>query len=153
MSDSHNDYQTASLVVSSNPDAQLVIHCGDGANELIKLKHEYNDKQIIGVRGNCDLTTELPEDEIIEVLGKKIFINHGFKYSVKYSVAALLCKAREVSADIVVYGHTHDPECDVRAGIHVMNPGSVRGKFGTYGVIDIDGSGIVMNILAVKDLQ
>ncbi len=154
MSDSHNDYETVLSVVGANLDADMILHCGDGAAEIEKLRHAFPDKKVIGVRGNCDLITQLPESEIIEAQGKKMFINHGANYGVKYSLASLLCKAREVGANIVIYGHTHVPMCDVRGGVYVMNPGSIRGEYGTYGVINIeDNQAVEMNIASVKDLQ
>ena len=46
--------------------------------------------------------------------------------------------AREAGADILLFGHTHEPLCDFYDGLWILNPGSCRGGFRpTYGVISL----------------
>ena len=52
--------------------------------------------------------------------------------------------------DILLHGHTHIPETVYRDGLYIMNPGSLRGSYGSYGIIDITPQGIVTNIIDRK---
>ena len=55
--------------------------------------------------------------------------------------------AREQKADILLFGHTHNAMTDYDDGLYVMNPGSLRGAYATYGILDITEAGIVTNIV------
>lgn len=49
--------------------------------------------------------------------------------------------AREAEADILLFGHTHRPDCFQQQGLWIMNPGAC-GLGGTYGVIDLSGDDV-----------
>ena len=72
--------------------------------------------------------------------GKRIFLLHGHTRGVKYDLQRLWYAGREVSADAVVFGHTHTALVDYDGAMYVMNPGSVGGVHApaTYGVITIN---------------
>ena len=57
----------------------------------------------------------------------------------------LVCAARERQADILLFGHTHQPLIDYDDGLHILNPGSLHGSGGTYGTVDITPAGVVLN--------
>ena len=57
------------------------------------------------------------------------------------------CAAREKKADIVLFGHTHQALAEYDDGLYILNPGSLHGSMGTYGIIDITKAGIVTNIV------
>ncbi|OIK17047.1 YfcE family phosphodiesterase [Bacillus sp. MUM 116] len=99
----------------------LMIHCGD--SQLMP-----DDQAISGfvtVLGNCDFGG-YPQEVIEEVNGRKIFVTHGHKYSVKSSLMNLKYKAQEVNADIVCFGHSHVLGAEVVGGMLFINPGSLR---------------------------
>lgn len=81
---------------------------------------------IICVRGNCDtevdqMVLEFPvlSDYAIFDLGDKIiYATHGHIYN-KNNLPPLH------SGDILLYGHTHIPECTEVQEVTIMNPGSV----------------------------
>ena len=107
----------------------------------------FPEKMIVGVRGNCDFDSLLPWEEELSVEGKKIFFTHGYTYQVKMTLYNLECAARDRKADIALYGHTHQAEIEYRDGLYLMNPGSLHGSYGTYGIIDITPAGLVPNIV------
>ena len=79
------------------------------------------------------------------VQGARIFYTHGHLYSVKTELGGLLQAARELDANVVLFGHTHQPLCTYREGVHLLNPGSLGypGEQGrTYGIVDITPQGI-----------
>jgi putative phosphoesterase len=147
VSDSHGDYSTLKLVAKAQISAEVIVHCGDGASDIIKLKSIYKDKCIIAVKGNCDLASSLPDEELININSSKIFITHGNKYSVKMGYSSIIYHALEVNANILLFGHTHNAFTSYENGLYIMNPGTLRGVHGTYGIIDITNAGIFMNII------
>ncbi|MEE1319349.1 MAG: metallophosphoesterase [Ruminococcus sp.] len=151
VSDTHGDVYTLRKVVNSQPTAEIIIHCGDGDEQVQFLKENYKDKMIVGVKGNCDWYSFLPAKEILSVCGKKIFITHGHLYNAKLTLYQLVCAAREAQADILLFGHTHNAMTDYEDGLHIMNPGSCHGYGASYGFIDITDKGdIVTNTVIVK---
>lgn len=102
-------------------EVDLMIHCGD--SQLMP-----DEKYISGyltVMGNCDFGG-YPIETITEVAGRKIFVTHGHKYSVKTSLMNLKYKAQEFRANIVCFGHSHVLGAEVIDGILFLNPGSIR---------------------------
>lgn len=150
VSDTHRNYAALRHVVETQPGAGLFIHLGDGEAELRQVKADFPDLQFLSVQGNCDSSSEIPAENVLEVAGKRIFYTHGHRYSVKYGMQAFEKKARMVHADIALYGHTHIPEESYRDGLYIMNPGSLgspaRGG-PTYGTVDITPAGVVLHII------
>lgn len=150
VSDTHGDIRTLQRVVMSQPTAEVVVHCGDGADEAAQLKTMFPDKMIVSVRGNCDFCCTEPTKEVFTVAGKKLFITHGHLYGVKGGLYTLSCAAREEGADIVLFGHTHIPTEVYDDGLYMLNPGSLRGYEASYGYVDITPSGVITNTVRVK---
>lgn len=151
LSDSHRDYISASLAVKSQASAKVIIHCGDGDEDVQRLKEDFKDRKILAVRGNCDFYSKLNKEEIINLNGRKIFITHGDKYEVEYGLDNIINKAKKIKADIVLFGHTHVPLCEYKEGIYIMNPGSIKTRRGTYGILDIEDTAVVMNIVDIDN--
>lgn len=140
ISDSHYDASSIKLVKKYLSDVDVLIHCGDGAEDTKLLEKDFNG-EVYAVRGNCDFEGKYPEERVIEIMGKKIFMCHGHRYGVKYSYNSIYYRGKEVGADIVLFGHSHLPiieECD---GLTLMNPGSISHGMGridkTLGYIDL----------------
>lgn len=151
VSDTHGDLHTLLKVVKSQPTAEVIVHCGDGEEQLQYLKNNFKDKMVVGVKGNCDWCSQLPSKEIIRVCGKTIFITHGHLYNAKLTLYPLMCAAREEKADILLFGHTHNALTYYEDGLNMMNPGSCHGYMASYGYIDITEKGdIVTNTVTVK---
>ena len=147
VSDTHGDTQSFKKVLDNSRDAEVVIHCGDGAAEVEYLRSYYPEKMFISVKGNCDLCCEAPNVEVRSIEGKKLFITHGNMYGVKSGLYTLSCAARQEGADIAIFGHTHVP-CEIYDdGLYLFNPGSLRGYGGSYGYIDISPKGVLTNIV------
>lgn len=143
VSDTHGDAYSLKSAINSKPDAEVVIHCGDGNHEFENLKPLYPEKHFIGVRGNCDFCSTASNIETITLEGKKIFITHGHLYNAKYGLYSLVCAAREAKADLLLFGHTHNALEDYDDGLHIVNPGSCKGAGASYAYIDVTEKGIV----------
>lgn len=150
VSDTHGDMHTLRRVVMSQPTAEVVVHCGDGAAEANELKSLFPEKMIVSVRGNCDFCCTAPLKEVFTIESKKLFITHGHLYGVKGGLYTLSCAASEEGADIVLFGHTHIPTEVYDDGLYMLNPGSLRGYEASYGYVDITPQGIVTNTVPVS---
>ncbi len=136
MSDSHGDKETVKAVSALPADA--VFHCGD--SEL-----SFDDPVLHNmhrVRGNCDSDRRFPSSVLVEVQGKKVLAVHGHEHDVKLSLMGLYYSAKELSADVVLFGHSHLYGAEMKEGILFLNPGSTMqprgGKKATYTVVEWD---------------
>lgn len=78
---------------------------------------------------------------------KRFFFTHSHLYDAKLGLYQLVCAARERKADLLLFGHTHQPLTDYDDGLYILNPGSLSGSGGTYGTVDITPAGVVLNIV------
>jgi putative phosphoesterase len=110
-------------------EVDLIIHAGDfvtkdvldGLKRLGELK---------AVRGNMDseeLKRVLPEKELLVIEGKRIGITHG--WGSPYGIDDRVGRMFE-DVDIIVYGHSHYSQNEVKKGILFFNPGQARNSFG-----------------------
>lgn len=138
MSDSHGKYEYVYSIVAENMDADVIIHLGDGPNDLVNT--QLPTAEIFKVRGNCDFNFTL-STQLIEALGGyKFSITHGHEFGVKQGLEAYLSNAKLNNCDVALYGHTHIPFYEERDGVHIFNPGAVRN--GSYGIINISEAGM-----------
>ncbi|MDU2489810.1 MAG: metallophosphoesterase [Clostridium celatum] len=141
ISDSHGNRNSISKIKSKISDAEVLIFLGDGENDLNEITEEFHG-EVYAVRGNCDFNGKYPEEMIIEIKGKKIFMCHGHKYGVKYGYNSIYYKGKEIGADIVLFGHSHLPIIEEYNGLTLMNPGSISHGMGrvdkTLGYIELD---------------
>ena len=147
VSDTHGDRQTLHRVILSQPRAEVVIHLGDGCEDIEEERFLHPEKMFLQVRGNCDWGSLLPAVGELCLEGRHIFYTHGHLYEVKYGLSNLVAAAEERGAQIALFGHTHQAMTEYRGGLYLMNPGSLSGPSGTYGIIDLTPAGIVTNIL------
>ena len=151
MSDMHGDKYAVRKASEKFQNADLVINLGDYIDDADYLAQYYNGR-IISVKGNCDFSHKAPVDRIEKIENKVFFITHGQRYGVKYSLSDLKWKAKEVKADIVLYGHTHISKIDYEDGIFFLNPGSgsySRRDFNSVAIVEINEKGINPSILRI----
>ncbi|NLJ32140.1 MAG: metallophosphoesterase [Clostridiales bacterium] len=147
VSDTHRNEAALRRAILSQPKAEIVIHLGDGEEEAELMKAYFPKKKFFQVCGNCDWGSTLPATGELTAEGKRIFYTHGHIYNVKYGLGEIVAAARAHKADILLFGHTHEPLCEYEAGLYILNPGSLRGFGGTYGIVDITPAGIVTNVV------
>ncbi len=150
VSDTHGDENGLHEVLMAQPKAEVVIHLGDGERDVENQRYQFPQKTFFQVRGNCDWGSDLPVIGEISIGEIRIFYTHGHAYDVKYGTYEFERAARDHKARIALYGHTHMPETVYRDGLYIMNPGTLHGTYGTYGIIDITPQGIVTNIIDRK---
>jgi len=121
------------------PDA--ILFAGDFYHDGFRIARALESKYY-GVKGNCDAGSTAAGEQVLELMGKKIFLVHGHEYGVKQSLNRLYYRARELEADAVIYGHTHIPHIEKTDGLWMINPGSpTRPRLntaGTYVLLEIN---------------
>jgi putative phosphoesterase len=122
-SDSHGNPAKMLQYLSENP-PDLMLHLGDGAADVLKIKKRFPHLPLRAVKGNCDFGSGLPETEVFFAGPLKIMMTHGHIYGVKRSLLPLVDEAKARGAGLVVYGHTHIPNFTMEGGLYVLNPGS-----------------------------
>ncbi len=121
ISDTHGNLEALNLLRGIMSECDYIVHAGDYWHDLRGLSEEFADK-IYQVKGNCDGGGE---DLIFEAEGIKILITHGDRYGVKGSLYKLMLKAKEIGANLVLYGHTHVADVTEIDGITLINPGAM----------------------------
>ncbi|OJG68970.1 MJ0936 family phosphodiesterase [Enterococcus moraviensis] len=123
MSDNHGDRDIlVDLAETYRGVVDKMFHCGD--SELEPTDSLWND--FLVVKGNCDYDPEFP-DTVVEKSGDDtIFMTHGHLANVRSGLTSLALYADQVKATIVLFGHTHEIGCEVRANVLYLNPGSIR---------------------------
>lgn len=131
-------------------EVDLMIHCGD--SQL--MSDEPSMSGFLAVRGNCDLDARYPLERIEELNGKKVYVTHGHKYSVKTSIMSIYYRAREVNADIVCFGHSHVLGAEKIGDILFINPGSIllprERREKTYVILEIVKEKMRLSVFDVK---
>lgn len=124
VSDTHRITKYINLAKRLIKDADILIHLGDNIDDAELLENTFKGK-VYAVAGNCDYSTKYPKESVIEVNGKKIFFTHGDLYGVKSSMNNIYYRGRELNADIVLFGHTHQQLVEKEDDMILMNPGSI----------------------------
>ena len=134
-----------------NPDVRHILFLGDGIADAARLGARFHDLHIRAVRGNMDgLSLDHPaeDEEIFSVFGVKVLLMHGHLRGVKNGLYAAEAHALSCGANILLYGHTHEPlsHYDGETGLYTFNPGSIgRPSSGepSFAILDILPNGSV----------
>ena len=148
LSDSHGRADLLREVILRQRGLDALLFLGDGLRDL----PDGLPCPTYAVRGNCDSFTffdpnPVPEERLETLGGKRILLLHGHTRAVKGGLVRAIGAGLEADADIVCFGHTHEPiEHRLHAGeeffgktparpLLLFNPGSLReGSFGTITV-------------------
>ncbi|WFD11015.1 metallophosphoesterase family protein [Tepidibacter hydrothermalis] len=144
--DTHRNYKYIDKAIQYLKECELILHTGDNFQDSNYI-HKVTGIDTVGIKGNCDF--ENVEDEIVfDVKGYRIFLCHGHKYDIKYSLKTIKRKALESNVDIVIFGHSHIPVNYKEDDILFLNPGSVALPRGNS-----SRQFIIMNIDSKVDIQ
>ncbi len=141
VSDTHHDFDTLyRLVLREKDTIDLLVHLGDGAQDMDDLRAVWPLLPIRFVRGNCDYISTAPDTAIVETGDARLLLTHGHLFCVNETTERLAAQAQRQNADIALFGHTHRQLCRDVLGVRLMNPGSLSkprdGQRG-YGIIEL----------------
>jgi putative phosphoesterase len=110
-------------------EVDLIIHAGDfvAKDVLDGLRRLGEVKAVQGNMDSEELKRILPEKELLVVEGRRIGIIHG--WGSPYGIDDRVGKMFE-DVDVIVYGHSHYSQNEVKKGILFFNPGQARNSFG-----------------------
>ena len=137
--------------------AELILHAGDYCAPFAAFRFKPLKARMIGVFGNNDAERDLLRrnfNEIgveirgrfaeIHVDGLKIALLHGEETELLNSLL------NTESYDVVIYGHTHQPEIKRKNGILAINPGEACGYLSGKATIGLlDTSTMNVNIITI----
>ena len=150
ISDSHGRTGEIEKAIEKHPDILHVFFLGDCVRDVEDLPFIYSDRSFYIVEGNCDGYSMYKSLDTVTLADKKILFTHGHSLGVKLGMERLYEAAKMHSADLVLYGHTHEAKIEYADEIHYVNPGSVcsgRCGFTSYAIVDLADSGIVARII------
>lgn len=149
ISDTHGDRISAEAAIEDMGDIDLLIHAGDTYEDAIYLKNKLGI-EVVAVSGNTDFSSNQPSETSFRIGNTKIFLTHGHKYNVKYSLDKLYYRALEKKADVVIFGHSHIPLYVNEGNIIFVNPGSTSkprgGSKHSYGIMTIKNKKISIKL-------
>lgn len=145
-SDSHGETNLMKNIIYENPDIEMIIHLGDLVRDALELQCENPDVKMLCVAGNNDWYSDEPTERLIELYGKKIFMTHGNHYGVKNGLSKITERAKNLKAEVVLFGHTHVPYNGYTDNTLLINPGSTalpaKGARRSCCLMDITSNGI-----------
>lgn len=116
ISDTHGLLRPEARIALSHVDR--IIHAGDICNAEV-LEQLARIAPVIAVRGNNDRgawAAALPEKEMIEIDGVKLYVLHD--------LAELDIDPKAQGVKVVISGHSHRPVSKMESGVLYVNPGS-----------------------------
>lgn len=125
ISDTHGLIQYIDDVFANEGNIDYLIHLGDYYSDMGLINAKYPGLKTYYIMGNHDMEWMEPKEAIFEILGVRIYATHGHLYNIKLGVNGLVKRAKEVNADIALYGHNHIQKCIYQDHVIVINPGSI----------------------------
>ena len=126
ISDTHGNTQPIrQLLVNYQGMVSAVIHLGDYVRDMAQFATSDKDKDMYHiVIGNNDPLIDIYDERVITIGGTRMFITHGHRYHVKFSLKNLIYRAQELDVRVCLFGHTHKPVLFTENNILFLNPGS-----------------------------
>lgn len=131
-SDIHGNYELVKAIKAKHKDCNYHLDAGDSRIP----EHTLDIDNIISVRGNSDIHSNLPLMRILELDGKRFLLIHGHIQSVKYKTQELEALAKIEKADYCIYGHTHIQDIRIKDGITYINPGAIMSRPSEYAIYE-----------------
>jgi len=137
ISDTHartlGDLPNDILIALSNVD--LIVHAGDFTEKAV-LDGLRTLGEVKAVSGNMDsgeLRRILPRHDLFTYGGKKIGLVHG--WGMPWGLAERVQETFP-GADIIIFGHSHEPTNQLMGNTLLFNPGRARDSFGVITIGD-----------------
>jgi putative phosphoesterase len=141
ISDSHSRLTNLERILKKEADCDMIVHLGDGADDLDFCLPYTAHKQIRRVRGNCDsMNCGYLKEQVFTEENVTVFACHGDRYSVYFGLQNLYFAAQSKNARVCLYGHTHVQRADETQDVLLLNPGAV--KDGRYALLYLENGSV-----------
>ena len=136
MSDSHGNKE-AVLKATERESPDLVLHLGDHDRDCSVIELKFPQIPLRSVRGNCDRSSYGLDTDEFTLGDKRFFMTHGNLFRVKTGYSPIIDTARKKGAEVLLFGHTHDPYYSVLENLSIINPGSIGTGEKTYAILEL----------------
>ena len=151
ISDTHGHLANLSPVLKAIGTPDYLIHCGDVEGQMKEIEAMAGCPCTF-VQGNNDFFCHLPSTEILQMSRYRIYVTHGHRLGVSWSLGELAREAKKNNCDVAMFGHTHIPYLDqgsYEEGLTLLNPGSLslprhNRRQPTFATMEIDAKGRAM---------
>ena len=137
------------FIHQSYKETDLVIHLGDTIDDAQQIQEHFPAMRLICVPGNSDYDSGEQREQVRIFGDARALILHGHTRYVKSGLSILEAFAQSVQANVVLFGHTHEPYAAYSDGIYYLNPGAASGYNRSCGVLEIRGKQILTNIVNI----
>ena len=125
VSDTHgtNGHRLTGRTLDAVREADCTLHAGDFTTEAALDAFENEARDLRAVHGNnatSAVRERLPAERVVDYEGIRIAMTHGDRRD----ETALSLLGREAEADLVIFGHSHEPEFVEAGDLGLLNPGS-----------------------------
>ena len=129
LSDTHKKEKRSSDVIHHllKEGAEFLIHCGDIVKEEMLVQLENSSKRYVAVYGNNDAHLHSLHNRYNLVQEPHYFKLANTKFKLMH-----LPFFMSPDAEIVLFGHTHEFECDFKNGTLFLNPGEACARNKPY---------------------
>jgi putative phosphoesterase len=135
-----------------------VVHCGDFTSMGVLEEIRRLTPNFVGVFGNADpgnIRRQLPHQVALEIEGRKIVVIHppwgGHPDGLEKELAR-----RFSDADVILFGHTHEP-CKVKINdTLLLNPGQGYASFmvpASMAILTVSRSELKAELLTLNDVE
>lgn len=147
LSDSHGHTECIrEAIQKASPDC--ILFAGDGLRDMEAVQADLPPHiSVYAVKGNCDpIWGDGEEEQLLTLDGVRILLLHGHTKGVKSGLDRAVAYAKTRQADVLVFGHTHEPfektyfaetATGERQGLLACNPGSVGRYPRSFGTLTI----------------
>jgi putative phosphoesterase len=132
--------------------ADCVIHCGDFVSTKVVEELQRLSRRFVGVYGNADpdsVRSMLPAETTFLFDGKEIAVIHPYWGGDGYGLEDKLT-TRYPRADVILFGHTHEPCNLMMNNTLLFNPGQAYTSFmvpASAGILTINEDGVSAEII------
>ena len=121
----------------------LIVHAGDFTEKAVLdgLRTLAEVKAVYGNMDSGELKRTLPQKDLFVLNGKRIGLTHGWgsPWGIERRIRKMFA-----DADLIIYGHSHQPGKQYIQGSLMFNPGRARKSFGLLTIDDEIKAEIVM---------
>ena len=164
LSDSHGHIRNLRTALDRQlrtPD--MILFLGDGLRDLGCLGVAEKRISLLAVKGNCDSFSypepDDPEERLLTLGSIRILMMHGHTHHVKGGWLPAAAHAARQGADILLFGHTHQPleehlsigtvlgGVPLQKPLTIFNPGTVGGGWGndaSFGTLTVRGDSFLL---------
>ena len=149
VSDSHGRCDRLERLFETHKNVDALIFLGDGLSDLERAGVRNYPFTVFAVKGNCDsglggiIALKAKEELTFNFEGISFYAMHGHTKGVKSTFINAIYAAEEKGADVLLFGHTHEPtdtyipqgEYNLNKSLHLFNPGSLKEY--SYGLCEI----------------